>query len=161
MRSHRTFRRALPVPYSISSRCSYYRLLTTESVPNFSRLSRTDLRACSMKAFKNRNIFERWMSMRLGIVKGAHLLVAPLYSASFGPFLAETRKGHITTVLQICTLSNAVKKCRWHVLGKEKRPTTFVVSFVFALPIFTARTTIVTPSEQSGGLFQASLLHVG
>ena len=31
--------------------------------------------------------------MRLGIVKGALLLVAPLYSASFGPFLAETRKG--------------------------------------------------------------------
>ena len=48
-----------------------------------------------MEAFKNRNIFECWMAMRLGIVKGAHLSVAPLYSVSFGPFLAETRKGRI------------------------------------------------------------------
>ena len=31
-------------------------------------------------------------AMRRGIVKGAHLPVAPLYSASFGTFLAETRK---------------------------------------------------------------------
>jgi hypothetical protein len=45
-----------------------------------------------MKAFKNRNIFECWMAMRLGIPKGAHLLEAPLRSASFGTFLAETRK---------------------------------------------------------------------
>ena len=29
-----------------------------------------------------------------GFLRRAHLHVAPLYSASFGPFLAETRKGH-------------------------------------------------------------------
>ena len=46
----------------------------------------------SMKAFKNRYIFECWMAMRLGIPKGAHLLEAPLRSVSFGTFLAETRK---------------------------------------------------------------------
>jgi len=48
-----------------------------------------------MKAFKKRNIFECWMAMRRGIVKGAHLPVAPLYSASLGTFLAETRKVQI------------------------------------------------------------------
>ena len=31
---------------------------------------------------------------RQGILKGAHLLEAPLKSASFGSFLAETRKEH-------------------------------------------------------------------
>ncbi len=35
------------------------------------------------------------MAMRRGIPKGAHLLVAPLRSASFGTFLAETRKVRI------------------------------------------------------------------
>ena len=77
------------------------RLPPTENVPIIRRLCRADLLARSMKAFKNRNIFERWVAMQLGIVKGAHLLVAPLYSASFGPFLAETRKGHIASVCQI------------------------------------------------------------
>ena len=33
-----------------------------------------------MEAFKNRNIFGRWMAKRRGILKGAHLLVAPLES---------------------------------------------------------------------------------
>ena len=37
--------------------------------------------------------------MRLGIPKGAHLLVAPLRSASFGTFLAETRKVRIVYLL--------------------------------------------------------------
>mgnify|MGYP003530059775 CR=1 FL=1 len=73
----------------------------TENVPIFSGLCGTNLQLCRMQAFKNRNIFECWMAMRRGIVKGAHLLVAPLYSASFGPFLAETRKGRITSVRQI------------------------------------------------------------
>ena len=50
------------------------------------------MQVCSKQALKNRNIFERWMAMRLGIPKGAHLLEAPLRSASFGTFLAETRK---------------------------------------------------------------------
>ena len=57
-----------------------------------------------MQAFKNRNIFECWMAMRLGIVKGALLLVAPLYSASFGPFLAETRKVHQLDKLKFVAL---------------------------------------------------------
>ena len=68
----------------------------TENVPIFSGLCGTDLQICKMKAFKNRNIFECWMAMRRGIVKGAHLLVAPLYSDSFGTFLAETRKVRIS-----------------------------------------------------------------
>ena len=52
-----------------------------------------------MEAFKNRNIFECWMAMRLGFAKGVHLHVTPLCSASFGPFLAETRKGRIVLSL--------------------------------------------------------------
>ena len=34
------------------------------------------------------------LARRRGILKGAHLLEAPLKSASFGTFLAETRKGY-------------------------------------------------------------------
>ena len=47
----------------------------------------------SMKAFKNRNIFECWMAMRLGIPKGAHLLEAPLRSASLGHLSCRNKKG--------------------------------------------------------------------
>ena len=65
---------------------------STENVPIFSGLYGANLQVCNMKAFKNRDIFECWMAMRRGIPKGAHLCVAPLRSASFGTFLAETRK---------------------------------------------------------------------
>ena len=56
------------------------------------------MQICNMEAFKNRNIFECWMAMRRGIVKGRDWPVAPLYSVSFGPFLAETRKGRYFSV---------------------------------------------------------------
>ena len=42
------------------------------------------------------------LTRRRGILKGAHLLEAPLKSASFGSFLAETRKEHIHTHCYIC-----------------------------------------------------------
>ena len=42
------------------------------------------------------------LARRRGILKGAHLLEAPLKSASFGSFLAETRKEHIHTHCYIC-----------------------------------------------------------
>ena len=40
----------------------------TENVPIFSGLCGENLQVCNMQAFKNRNIFECWMAMRLGIV---------------------------------------------------------------------------------------------
>ena len=44
---------------------------------------------------------------------------------------------------------------------KPKDLTTVVVRFVFALPVFSARATIVTLSEQSGGHPQAEkILHI-
>jgi hypothetical protein len=64
-----------------------------------------------MKAFKNRNIFECWMAMRLGIPKGAHLLEAPLRSASFGTFLAETRKVRRTSLLNKLRLAAKKGRC--------------------------------------------------
>ena len=48
---------------------------------------------------------------RLGILKGAHLLEAPLKSVSFGTFLAETRKVRIVRLFVQRQESNILSLC--------------------------------------------------
>ena len=74
---------------------------TAENVPIFGSLPGANCQFPDWQVFKNRNIFEYRSAMRLGFPKGALLLVAPLWSLSFGTFLGETRKVRYPTGIHI------------------------------------------------------------
>ena len=107
-----------------------------------------------MKAFKNRNIFERWMAMRLGIVKGAHLLVAPLYSASFGPFLAENKKRTYNISSPNLCLSNFIRRAEDSDRSGELPPTRYQTGHRLALSAATHRPIRRAEASDRSGVLQ-------
>ena len=82
---------------------------STENVPIFSGLYGANFQICRMQAFKNRNIFECWTAMRRGDSQEGRICPKrPLESASFGTFLAETRK--VRRVYRILSHSSGLEK---------------------------------------------------